>query len=154
MGQELLRRIEGTEKKVSSFLIILSSRLIGWDLWQNEQLEQELRAARKDFEVMGRHIQAQGRIIQDHTSTFKMMQETIHFQASYIGELGDDLSKVLKDLVQLQETSFVKKEAYDKEVQEINRRITRRREEFDGVQTFVGGQDADLTAILTTFPAP
>ena len=98
-----------------------------------------MRAARKDFEAMGRHIQAQGRIIQDHTTTFKTMQDTIHFQASYSSELGDDLSKVLKDLVQLQETSFVRKEAYDKEVQEINRRITRRREEFDGVETFVGG---------------
>ena len=89
---------------------------------------------------MGRFIQAQGKIINNHTSTFKTMQDTIHFQAAFIGELGEDVAKMQKELEQLQKTSFVRQEALDKTSKDINARITRRREEFDGLAAFVSCQ--------------
>ena len=89
---------------------------------------------------MGRFIQAQGKIINDHTANFKTLQDTIHFQAAFIGELGEDVAKMQKELEQLQKTSFVRKEALDKTSKDIDARITRRREEFDGLAAFVSCQ--------------
>jgi hypothetical protein len=107
---------------------------------------------------MSRHLEAQGRIIQDHTSTLAAMQttlqdhsrsistlqDTINFQASFAGDVGEDLARLHKEFSEHQETF----QSYDKAtgivVKGLEQRITRRRREIDDQAGLVGGQEGFL----------
>jgi len=104
---------------------------------------------------MGRHLEAQGRIIQDHTSTLMTMQgvlqdhskslstlqDTINFQASFVGDVGEDLTRLRKEFSEHQEIFQTYDKATGIVVKGLEQRITRRRREIDEQGMLVGGQE-------------
>ena len=126
-------------------------------------MERDLGQARKAFDRLERLVDAQGRIIKDHTLTFQAMQatmkdqaasmktyqETINFHAVFVGEQGEDLGRLQTAFEKSQDEVKNSSRHQQGLMRSLNERITRRRLEIDDQAVLVGDLGGCLNVLLT-----
>ena len=77
-------------------------------------------------------------IIGDHTMTLRVMNDTLHFQASFVGDQGDSFERFTKEVNEHMKEATGSSKAQREAVEVTNERVTQRRREIDELDTLVG----------------
>jgi hypothetical protein len=83
-------------------------------------------------------------VLQDHSKSLSTLQDTINFQASFAGDVGEDVARLHKEFSDHQETFHNYNKATGIVVKGLEQRITRRRREIDEQGALVGGLEGFL----------
>lgn len=93
--------------------------------------------ARKCYDDQQKVMSRMEAIIKDHTTTLAMMQSTINFQGSFVGDLGESVDKYTTEVNEHIKEAVATSKAHRKKLQDQDERITRRRGEIDDINTLV-----------------
>ena len=81
----------------------------------------------------------------NNTTSLKVMSNTLHFQASYVGDQNESYERFAKEVSEhMKESTGVSRaqreasQAAKEVIEEANERITRRRKEINDLDTLVG----------------
>ena len=73
----------------------------------------------------------------DHTTTLRVMNDTLHFQASFVGDQTESIEHFTKEVNKHMKESTGSSRAQREAVEATNKRVTRRRREIDELDTLV-----------------
>ena len=77
-------------------------------------------------------------ILGDHTTTLRVMNDTLHFQASFVGDQGDSYERFTKEVNEHMKEATGSSKAQREAIDATNERVTRRRREINELDTLVG----------------
>ena len=100
-------------------------------------MERELLMARRDIDVLLEKIEQMTGIIGDHTTFLRVMLDTLHFQASYVGDQSESIERFTKEVNDHMKEAVGTSKAQREAIEVTNERVTERRREVDELDTLV-----------------
>ena len=95
-------------------------------------------ATKRDMSTILEKVEQMTGILGDHTMTLRVMNNTLHFQASFVGDQGDSFEKFTKEVNEHMKEATGSSKAQREAVEVTNERVTQRRREIDELDTLVG----------------
>ena len=100
-------------------------------------MERELREVRGSVDSVLEQVGRITGILGDHTTTLRVMNDTIHFQASFVGDQAESIERFTKEVHEHMKESTGSSKAQREAIGATNERVTRRRREIDELDTLV-----------------
>ena len=76
-------------------------------------------------------------VLGDHTTTLRVMNNTLHFQASFVGDQTESYERFTKEVNEHMKESTGSSRAQREAIETVNERVTWRRREVDEPDTLV-----------------
>ena len=94
-------------------------------------------ATKRDMSTILEKVEQMTGIIGDHTTTLRVMNDTLHFQASFVGDQGDSYERFTKEVNEHMKEATGSSKAQREAIDAVNERVTQRRKEVDELDTLV-----------------
>ena len=95
-------------------------------------------ATKKDMSTILEKVEQMTGIIGDHTMTLRVMNNTLHFQALFVGDQDNSFERFTKEVNEHMKEATGSSKAQREAVEVTNERVTRRRREINELDTLVG----------------
>ena len=92
---------------------------------------------KKDMSTILEKVEQMTGIIGDHTTMLRVMNDTLHFQASFVGDQGDSYERFAKEVNEHMKEATGSSKAQREAIDAVNERVTQRRKEVDELDTLV-----------------
>ena len=94
-------------------------------------------ATKRDMSTILEKVEQMTGILGDHTTTLRVMNDTLHFQASFVGDQGDSFKRFTKEVNEHMKEATGSSKAQREAIDSVNKRVTQRRKEVDKLDTLV-----------------
>ena len=93
--------------------------------------------ARRNMNTVLEKVEQMTGVLGDHTMTLRVMNDTLHFQASFVGDQGDSFERFTKEVNEHMKEATGSSKAQREAIDMVNERVTQRRREVDELDTLV-----------------
>ena len=100
-------------------------------------MERELREVRGSVDAVLEQVGRITGVLGDHTTTLRVMNDTLHFQVSFVGDQTESYERFTKEVNEHVKESTDSSKAQREAIEVTNERVTQRRREIDELDTLV-----------------
>ena len=87
-------------------------------------MEQELREVKANTDSILEQVGRITGVIGDHTTTLRVMNDTLHFQASFVGDQTESIERFTKEVHEHMKESTGSSKAQREAIEATNERVT------------------------------